>query len=307
MTFGQRLIEFRKVGKISQNDLAQLLNCSQANISRYEKDEFYPSNNALDILQKTYGLNLNWLISGEGTMFLPKNYPTWAEMGILDSFSTLKETDSMDDIPFVDDIRAKIILEESTPLMEKIMKRAEDSKSTDKCLSALPSMEPQHKIRAKIIRKTSPDMLQYSPLVAYEETDILRDSGKKSLHTEFWQIPVWTAESSPKQIDLISVSKDIVINPNEYLCYKIDDDSMLPEIKSGDYALIHKTSQIKELDDRIVAIKQNNDIFLRKVSLNTSDNSCILTPFNQKYKPVIYTKEFCILGYLKLVIRQYNV
>ena len=67
---GQRLRDFRKVKKITQEELANVLNLDTANISFYENGKTAPSLQSLEIMRITYNLNINWLLSGEGTMFL---------------------------------------------------------------------------------------------------------------------------------------------------------------------------------------------------------------------------------------------
>ena len=73
MSFGQRLKEFRKVKKITQEELATLLKIATPNISDYENGKTTPSIQSLQIIGNTYNLNLDWLLKGQGSMFIGEN------------------------------------------------------------------------------------------------------------------------------------------------------------------------------------------------------------------------------------------
>jgi len=73
VSFGQRLKEFRKVKKITQEELATLLKIATPNISDYENGKTTPSIQSLQIIGNTYNLNLDWLLKGQGSMFIGEN------------------------------------------------------------------------------------------------------------------------------------------------------------------------------------------------------------------------------------------
>ena len=94
MSFGIRLREFRKTKKITQDELALVLKIESCNISFYENGKTTPSIQTLEFLSIKYNINLNWLLTGEGSMFLtpePSRLPV----------STVVESDTMLD-DFVD-------------------------------------------------------------------------------------------------------------------------------------------------------------------------------------------------------------
>jgi len=70
MSIGQRLTKVRKTLKVSQADIAKLLNCSQPNISEYEKDKIGIPISSLKLIRNTYNINLDWFLTGEGSMFI---------------------------------------------------------------------------------------------------------------------------------------------------------------------------------------------------------------------------------------------
>ena len=75
MSVGQRLKELRKLKKISQGEIAELLKCSQACVSGYERDEREMPYSTLAFIANCYNVNLNWLLTGTGDMFLDDFVP----------------------------------------------------------------------------------------------------------------------------------------------------------------------------------------------------------------------------------------
>jgi len=70
MSVGERLTLLRKTLEINQTDMAMAIGCSQANISKYEKDSTTMSIEFLIPLRKAYNVNLDWFLLGIGDMFL---------------------------------------------------------------------------------------------------------------------------------------------------------------------------------------------------------------------------------------------
>ena len=56
---------------LTQGKFADSLGVPLTTISKYERGEVKPTSEFLIKLSKIYGVNLNWLLTGEGTMFKP--------------------------------------------------------------------------------------------------------------------------------------------------------------------------------------------------------------------------------------------
>lgn len=71
MSVGNRIKEFRKIKNMKQGELAELLGIPQSNLARYENDGV---NFTAEKLKQFYnlGINVNWLLTGEGEIFLPQ-------------------------------------------------------------------------------------------------------------------------------------------------------------------------------------------------------------------------------------------
>ena len=70
---GERLKTFLKTKRIKQTALAEVIGTSRSYISLLTKDKSKPSGNFLNSLTEKYPeLNINWLLTGNGSMFLQK-------------------------------------------------------------------------------------------------------------------------------------------------------------------------------------------------------------------------------------------
>lgn len=70
MSIGLRIKDLREQKKLNQAKFASLLNTSQAAISRYEKGERSPDSTFLTHVANVFDVNITWLLTGEGEMFI---------------------------------------------------------------------------------------------------------------------------------------------------------------------------------------------------------------------------------------------
>ena len=64
-----RIKEIRELKKMSQIAFARALGVTSASISNYENGKRHPDYSFLTTLTNVYGINSNWLLTGEGSMF----------------------------------------------------------------------------------------------------------------------------------------------------------------------------------------------------------------------------------------------
>jgi len=69
----ERLKELRQIGNLSQEEMAKILEITLQTYNRYEKGHRIPDAEILNRLVQSFGVNLNWLITGEGEMFIHKD------------------------------------------------------------------------------------------------------------------------------------------------------------------------------------------------------------------------------------------
>jgi len=68
---GQRLKKLREELNLSQGKMANLLGVSQSALSKWESGKREIPIGVLIKLKQKFNVNLNWLLSGQGDMFLP--------------------------------------------------------------------------------------------------------------------------------------------------------------------------------------------------------------------------------------------
>lgn len=69
---GKRLLQLRVRKQLTQAKMATLVGKTQEEIYKYENGRRVPTTQSLEDISKGTGCNLNWLVMGEGEMFLSK-------------------------------------------------------------------------------------------------------------------------------------------------------------------------------------------------------------------------------------------
>ena len=64
-----RIKQIRLSMNINQTSYAELTNTSQSNISKYERGELKPTLEFLISLHEKLNVNINWVLTGKGSMF----------------------------------------------------------------------------------------------------------------------------------------------------------------------------------------------------------------------------------------------
>lgn len=81
-TLGSRIRLFREYKGLSQEEMAEILNVSQGNITQWETDRNKPNAERLTFIQSKFPeLNLEWLFANKGDMLIKtqiiNNEPEW--------------------------------------------------------------------------------------------------------------------------------------------------------------------------------------------------------------------------------------
>lgn len=107
MSFGKRLTEMRESKKLSVKEVSEILKCVETNIYRYESDENFPKKEMLQAIQEAFGVNLNWLLTGKGSMFI-KQAPSSISAPTVEFTQNISKVSERDfwQIPVVADISA---------------------------------------------------------------------------------------------------------------------------------------------------------------------------------------------------------
>ena len=91
-----------------------------------------------------------------------------------------------------------------------------------------------------------------------------------------------------------------------YFALPVTGNSMEPEIRIGDIAVIEKLTNWDNLNKVIAAVRMNGEITLKEIIEDKEKKLIILNSYNQKYKPIIispHQEDIFIVGKLILLIR----
>lgn len=75
MTIAKRLREFRAFKRLTSSEVANALGIPVRTVGSYERGEVLPGSKFYDLMIQNYDVNVNWLISGRGTMFINQDVP----------------------------------------------------------------------------------------------------------------------------------------------------------------------------------------------------------------------------------------
>jgi transcriptional regulator with XRE-family HTH domain len=123
---GQRLKLVREKKDLSQADLGDKLGIQYQHVSKYERGESVPTWEYLIKLNEIYGVNINWLLTGNGIPFLSGEYPIIEDT----EKQTIRDKDST-----IDEIVA--VLEKDAELKVLIYEYVQHYESTKKLTAAL--------------------------------------------------------------------------------------------------------------------------------------------------------------------------
>lgn len=90
-TKNENFVLIRKELKLNQTEFAEKLNISQDMISKYENKKIELPSKIIDILHKKLKVNIHWLLTGKGEMFLNSQIDESIEIdeGVLDIFKVV--------------------------------------------------------------------------------------------------------------------------------------------------------------------------------------------------------------------------
>lgn len=70
---GDRIKEIRKINNLTQADFANVLGTSTPYISEIEANKYIPGGEFFHSLNQIYKVNINWLLTGEGDIFISED------------------------------------------------------------------------------------------------------------------------------------------------------------------------------------------------------------------------------------------
>jgi SOS-response transcriptional repressor LexA len=104
---------------------------------------------------------------------------------------------------------------------------------------------------------------------------------------------------------LIPISKKILQNPDDCDVFRVNGESMQPEIEHSDLVIIKKETNWQNCNNKIVAVNTTNGLTLTKLIYEKKNNTSMFVPLNQKYPPIVASDSCKLYGYLVHLMRHY--
>ncbi|MBE7704495.1 MAG: helix-turn-helix transcriptional regulator [Cyanobacteria bacterium SIG29] len=128
MNIGKRVKELKGALKLTSSELAKKLEIPVRTIGSYERNEAQPGPKFLSALIENYKVNINWLLTGKGSMFLSSK--TEADMSYM---ADLKARLNLSD----EEMQGLIDLLDSDASREMVLKFIEIRKGNKEALDGL--------------------------------------------------------------------------------------------------------------------------------------------------------------------------
>ncbi len=242
---GLRFKEFRKALNLTIEELATAIGKSKGALSKIENNQNIPKSDILVSFNKLYNLNINWLLSGKGEMFLSQ------EIDQKPKHKTELNADKLKQ--YIDLGKSKL--------------EDEQAKSIN---------NPSSVVSLPIVGEIAAG----NPLEV-RDSDLL---GK------------------------ILVSTELISDPENFFCFRVNGWSMSPEIQHNDVVIVNKIYDYDDMDNRIVAVRLDDGITLKLLKLDHENECSWLMPINDDYKPILINQysSIAMLGVLEFLIRSYK-
>ncbi len=128
MSICKRIKELKSVLKMTSSELGIKLNIPARTIGSYERGEAQPGSKFLNALILEFGVNINWLLSGVGDMFITKK-----TQFDIDFIANLKETFKLSE----DELKGLIDILETDASRDMILKFIQIKQGNKEALDSL--------------------------------------------------------------------------------------------------------------------------------------------------------------------------
>jgi SOS-response transcriptional repressor LexA len=166
------------------------------------------------------------------------------------------------------------------------------------------------------------DLLEFEAKIEQKVSNLvdkhLSNYGKKQVSkpadaNDYWYLTIQgdisCGEPMPFNEDdeelLIPISKAKLQNPNDCDILRVNGESMYPDIEHADLVVIRKESSWEVCSNRIVAVRNDDGLTLKKLVMDERKRTAMLVASNKKYFPILVDESCVLCGYLVLLIRHY--
>lgn len=90
----------------------------------------------------------------------------------------------------------------------------------------------------------------------------------------------------------VYVSEDFIVGrSNNYIGFRAEGNSMVPEIKGGDVIILKLDSSWDEANNRIAAVRINDEVTLKHIQIDHQKKILVLNPYCSDFKSIILNED----------------
>ncbi|MCB5246715.1 MAG: XRE family transcriptional regulator [Candidatus Cloacimonetes bacterium] len=236
----RRIRALRLSLKVTQTALAKKLNVKPSAISQIESGKIRPSVDTMLLLTRLCDVNLHWLITGKG--------PMWVD--------------------------------------------PRDS------------------------RKKVKDKLKEVRNFINSELDTLARSREQDRWSETLDIPVTgeiaagpPVENFETYMEFLTIRRGMIRGVlDDYVCLRVNGNSMEPQVCNNDLVLIRQSQDWKQLSGQICALRIDGGITLKRLLLDDKEKMIVLVSLNDEYQPILIKpdehQDITLIGSLFYLMRK---
>lgn len=288
-TLGGRLKVARERQRLSQAELARLLNVHKNTIGLYEKDRREPPVRVLTALHRVLRVNPAWLLDLGGPP-PPGIEPT--EYGVAEHDGPAPSADRNDEpVPAGSSPQSSLTAEREGTLDEvaelrRAVQPPHEANATEPAPSFLPPPAATDGDEIVFIRSHEPVDIRSFAMVPKAET-VLSAGGGAVVMSE--------RVGEPHAFRLAWLNQRVTSVKNLVLM-DVEGDSMLPTFKAGDTVLVDK-GQRRILPGDIYAMRMDNSLVVKRLNILPNGRVRVISDNKELYPPeTVYADEVHVIG-----------
>ncbi len=271
-TIGERFNTFRRKVGMTQAEIADKIKVSRSFLSQVESDLSIPGGEMLMLVNQHFGLNINWLLTGEGEMFQKK---------------------------------------EDSKQEEKKEEKSETEHKAQPDISAHPSSAPQSPSPAEPhkIKQLEQKVNYLYKLVSARHSDFQPlPTPEDEIQIPFYtyRIPAGTPDLPPDDHhEHLILDKKLLKRPKNAFAVRVSGTSMIGAgIADGDIIVVDRTTE--PIPNKIVVVSLPGEGYTVKTLQKRKNGEFWLKPANPRFKSVKLTPavQASIVGRVVLIIKQ---
>lgn len=115
-------------------------------------------------------------------------------------------------------------------------------------------------------------------------------------------------ENTGDTVEVVTVRRTMIGGKvGDYIAMRVNGRSMEPDIRNNDVVLIQQSSEWRQLNGKICAVRIDGAITLKKLTLDDENRMIVLVPLNEDFQPILVNpdnhRDITLIGSLFYLFR----